>query len=205
MGVDPQLFIGAAAPRTPRLQQAAGECASTLTRLSPQDKAYAKLNPKQAYIEQRHEIASAPTIRPGGGSRGTWARMGQIELPDRAALRRQRHDLRPGQRHGAPPVLQRGTKAVPGQPGGQVQIVDAITGPAHDAGRSAAGVSSLALRCSAAPAGSRRLSPPAPRNSPQLRGEIRPRLVPLHPRQRRCEPVKRLGHLSLIPCGRRGT
>jgi hypothetical protein len=55
--------------------------------LSPQDKAYAKLNPK-AYLDSYMQRFQPMQFGPGGGSRGFPNAGGQLSLADRAALRR---------------------------------------------------------------------------------------------------------------------
>jgi hypothetical protein len=96
--------------------------------LSPLDRQYAKANP-DAYIKVRMERFRPLDSGPGGGSRGLPGPNGEITNWQTAPrFDNDGNIYGPGTGTTLPPLLQRGTKAVPVQPGGEVRIHDSISG-----------------------------------------------------------------------------
>lgn len=100
------------------------------TGLSPQDKAYAKANPK-AYIENYMERFSPMNVGPGGGSRGlpgaggainNWIQAPRVD-EDGSSYAAQTGDGTTPQK-----MLREGFKFVPVAPGGRVAVHGATTG-----------------------------------------------------------------------------
>lgn len=129
MGVDPQMFIQRRRQKAEEEQQAqTNAIIDADPSLSPQDKAYAKLNPK-AYLDNYMQRFQPMNTGPGGGSRGLPGPGGQIASWQTAPRFDDNGTIyAPGTGTSAPQVLQRGTKAVPIQQGGHVDILDSITG-----------------------------------------------------------------------------
>lgn len=95
--------------------------------LSPQDKAYAKANPK-AYIEHYMSRFEQRQFGPGGGSVSTPAAGGQTNWQTAPRFDDDGNIYAPGNGTSAPEILQRGTKAVPVTAGGEVKVLDALSG-----------------------------------------------------------------------------
>lgn len=94
---------------------------------TPQLKAYAKANPK-AYIENVMQRFQPRQFAAGGGSLGLPNASGKLDFQTAPRFDDNGTIYGPGNGATTPPVLQRGTKAIPLQPGGRTDIVDAITG-----------------------------------------------------------------------------
>jgi hypothetical protein len=94
---------------------------------TPELKAYAKANPK-AYIENLMQMFQPRQFGPGGGSLGLPDSTGHLSFQTAPRFDDNGTIYGPGNGTSAPPILQRGTKTVPLQPGGSTDVRDAISG-----------------------------------------------------------------------------
>lgn len=102
--------------------------------LSPQDKAYAKANPK-AYIENYLQRFKPFDSGPQGGSRGLPGQGGRIQDWQMAPrIDSDGNEFGPGTGMAPAPIIRRGTKTMVIPEGGSIGAVDAISGQELGAG-----------------------------------------------------------------------
>lgn len=128
LGVDPQLFIQKRRQKAEEAQQAqVNAIIDADPSLSPEDKAYAKLNPSE-YVKNYMTRFQARQFGPEGGSLGLPNAGGQLSFQTAPRFDSDGNIYAPGNGTTVPQILQRGVKSIPVADGGHLYGVDAING-----------------------------------------------------------------------------